>query len=70
MNDWIREPKAVQQFTGDCTLSGQNVVWREKKYSELGGVYKYEEALKEFGKPEFSPQGFRDGQPAMGHYLH
>lgn len=48
MNDWIREPKAVQQFTGDCTLSGQNVVWREKKYSELGGVYKYEEALKEF----------------------
>lgn len=52
MESFVREPKAVQQFTGDCTLSGQNVVSRNKKFSELGGVYKYEEALK-----DFAPEG-------------
>ena len=31
--DIIREPKGIQEFTGACELSGQHVVWREKKKS-------------------------------------
>ena len=38
--DIIREPKGIQEFTGACELSGQHVVWREKKKSALTGVYK------------------------------
>lgn len=38
--DIIREPKGIQEFTGACELSGQHVVWREKKKSSLTGVYK------------------------------
>lgn len=48
MVGFVKEPKAVQRFTGDCALTGQNVVSRQKKFGELSGIYKYEEALKEF----------------------
>ena len=39
--DIIREPKGIQEFTGACELSGQHVVWREKKKSALTGVLQY-----------------------------
>ena len=44
---FVRPPKGVQEFTGGCELSGQNAVRREKHFSELGGVYKQPEGLKE-----------------------
>ncbi len=47
--NFVREPKAIQKFLDDCELSGENVVWRNKKISECVGVYQNDEALKEHG---------------------
>lgn len=47
--DFIREPKAIQEFWDTCKLQGQNVVDRQKKVKECIGVYNNEEALKEHG---------------------
>lgn len=47
--DLIRAPKGMQKWWGDCELSVQNVVWRQKKISELKGIYRNEAALAEFG---------------------
>lgn len=47
--DFVRPPKGVQEFTGDCELSGTNVVWRQKELGELRGVYAHPEAIDEMG---------------------
>lgn len=46
---FVRPPKAVQEVTGACELSGQRVVWREKRLGELKGVYAHPEAIDEMG---------------------
>jgi len=47
--DIVREPGGIQQFTGNCILSGQHVQWREKRIKELTGVFKNEAALSGCG---------------------
>lgn len=49
MDNIIREPGAIQQMWNQCLLTGQNVKWREKKVSELTGIFKNEAALVEHG---------------------
>jgi len=44
----VKEPTGILPFTGDCALSGTNVVWRQKKISELKNIYKNEAALAQF----------------------
>ncbi|MHC1734753.1 MAG: glucose-6-phosphate isomerase family protein [Erysipelotrichaceae bacterium] len=47
--NFVREPKGIQEFLNDCELSGQNVVWRQKKINECVNVYRNNEAVKDFG---------------------
>ncbi len=54
MSNIVREPKGIQQFVDECTLSGENVVWRQKTYGELGEVYKNSAALKEFKQDDIA----------------
>lgn len=49
MDNIVREPKGLQKWWEDCALSGENVVWRQKKISELGGIFKNEAALAAHG---------------------
>ncbi len=46
---FVREPKGLQEFIGECRLSGGNVVWREKSLSTLAGVYAHPEAIEAMG---------------------
>lgn len=45
--DFVRKPKAIQEFWDDCKLYGENVVDRQKYVTECVGVYKNDEALAE-----------------------
>lgn len=69
MCDFIRKPKAIQQLSQGCRLSGQTVVWREKKICELSGVYKNERALIAFGDKvayRVANQNFNRETPVKG----
>jgi glucose-6-phosphate isomerase len=48
--DFIREPKGIQEFLGECKLTGQNVVDRQKKVRECVNVYKNNDAIYEHGE--------------------
>ena len=41
--DFVREPKAIQEFWDDCKLTGENVVDRTKLVKECTGIYKNED---------------------------
>ena len=50
MENFVREPKGIQEFTAGCRLMGREVVDRQKLVKECTGVYKNENALKEHGE--------------------
>ena len=50
MENFVREPKGIQEFTAGCRLMGSEVVDRQKLVKECTGVYKNENALKEHGE--------------------
>lgn len=52
--DFVREPKALQPWTENCALSGQNVVWREKTLGSLKGVYKNPDAIDKMGTDQIA----------------
>lgn len=47
--DFVREPKAIQEFLNECKLTGQLVQDRTKLVREGKGVYKNSEAVAKFG---------------------
>ena len=40
MENFVREPKGIQEFTAGCRLMGREVVDRQKLVKECTGVYK------------------------------
>lgn len=47
--DFVREPRAIQEFWEECELKGEATQGREKYFSECQGIYKDTQALEEMG---------------------